>query len=104
LNTLTRIPKRIKLPIYIISSLIFVLLQFRFAELVTIKLTNFLLELTDYHFVISTNTLDYLAVASIPFFGLLLFSKRKRQPKRLLIQDILRKLFKKRAIVDQDTP
>ena len=50
--------------------------------------------MTDYYFGISTNTIDYLTLASIPFFGMLFNSTRKTDFKKSeLIMDIATILF-----------
>lgn len=58
-----------------------------------IGMIEMLTEITDYHFGMSTNPLDYLAFALIPTFGLFYNSTRTEFKKAQLIQDILTILF-----------
>lgn len=69
------------------------ILSFGLAPRIVFGTIEFLYELTDYHFGISTNPLDYLAFSLIPAFGLLYNSTRMAFKKAQLIQDILTILF-----------
>jgi hypothetical protein len=90
---LTKIPNQIKYVVYGISALIFFILSFGLAPRLVIGMIEMLTEITDYHFGISTNPLDYLAFALIPTFGLFYNSTRTELKKAELIQDILTILF-----------
>ena len=70
-----------------ISALIFLL--FFFGIINPFGLNDSLQKITGYFFGFSFNNLDYLAVSSIPIFGMLLNSKRKEFKTADLIKDIL---------------
>ncbi|MEW7292838.1 hypothetical protein [Aquimarina sp. 2304DJ70-9] len=90
---MNKIPYKIKYLIYGLCGLIFVALNFGIRAKLYIGLIESLQKITDYFFGISTNTLDYLTFASIPFFGMLYNSTRKEFKKSELIMDILTVLF-----------
>ncbi|MEM6684595.1 MAG: hypothetical protein AAF617_02275 [Bacteroidota bacterium] len=70
------------------------MLNFGIRDQLQISLTDSLQKLTTYYFGISINTIDYLALASIPFFGMLYNSTRKTVfTKSKLVMDILTVLF-----------
>ncbi|PWK16929.1 hypothetical protein [Xanthomarina spongicola] len=75
--------------IYGLCGLIFIALNFAIGAKLHIGLIETLQKLTDYHFGISTNTLDYLTLASFPFFGMLYNSTRTEFNKSELLKDIL---------------
>ncbi|WP_203258123.1 hypothetical protein [Hyunsoonleella ulvae] len=86
-------PNKIKYLIYGLCGLIFIALNFGLGAKIQIELTENLQKLTDYFFGISTNTLDYLLFASIPFFGMIYNSTRKDFKVKELTMDILTILF-----------
>jgi hypothetical protein len=86
---LNKIATQIKYLIYGLCGLIFLALNFGIGAKLHIGLIENLQKLTDYHFGISTNTLDYLTLASFPIFGMLYNSTRKEFKKVELIKDIL---------------
>ena len=91
---LNKIPNKIKYLIYGLCGLIFIILNLGFGAKLQIGITENLQKLTDYYFGVSTNTLDYLTLASIPFFGMLYNSTRKTEFKKTeLIMDFLTILF-----------
>ncbi len=85
---LNKIPNKIKYLIYGLCGLIFIALNFAIGAKFHIGLIETLQKLTDYHFGISTNTLDYLTLASFPFFGMLYNSTRTEFKESKLIKDI----------------
>lgn len=91
---MNKIPNKVKYLVYGFCGLIFISLNFGLGAKIQIGLTENLQKITDYYFGISTNTLDYLTLASIPFFGMLLNSTRKTEFKKPeLIIDIATVLF-----------
>lgn len=90
---MNKIPSKIKYQVYGICGLIFIVLNFGLGVKLQIALTENLQKLTDYFFGISTNTLDYLVFASIPFFGMLYNSTRKQFKIKELVTDIFTVLF-----------
>jgi len=86
---LNKVPSKIKYLIYGLCGLIFIALNFGIGAKLQVGLIENLQKLTDYFFGISTNTLDYLALASIPFFGMIYNSTRTEFRIRELIMDIL---------------
>ena len=84
---MNKIPNKIKYLIGGISTLIFLL--FFFGIINAFGLNDSLQKITGYFFGLSFNNLDYLAISSIPIFGLLLNSKRMEFKKADLIKDIL---------------
>ncbi len=89
LTELNKIPNNIKYLIYGLCGLIFVLLNFGLGAKIHIGLTEFIQNTTNYFFGFSSNTTDYLIIASIPAIGILLNSKRKRFNISELTMDIL---------------
>lgn len=92
-SELNKIPNTIKYLIYGLCGLIFIALNFVIGVKLHIGLIDSLQKLTHYHFGISTNTLDYLALASFPFFGMLYNSTRTVFKKSELIKDIFKVLL-----------
>tara|TARA_R110002126_G_scaffold135988_1_gene280477 strand:+ start:502 stop:945 length:444 start_codon:yes stop_codon:yes gene_type:complete len=90
---LNKIPSKIKYLIYGLCGLIFIALNFGIGAKLHIELIENLQKLTNYYFGISTNTLDYLTLASFPFFGMLYNSTRTEFKKSELIMDIITVLF-----------
>ncbi|AXT59271.1 hypothetical protein D1816_02540 [Aquimarina sp. AD10] len=90
---LNKTPRKIKLWIYGLCGLIFIALNFGFGAKLQIGLTENLQKLTDYFFGISTNMLDYLALATIPLFGMIYNSTREYFKIKELITDILTVIF-----------
>jgi Na+/H+-dicarboxylate symporter len=91
---LNRIPSEIKYLIYGLCGIIFITLNFGLGAKLLVGLTENLQKLTDYYFGISTNTFDYLTLASIPFFGMLFNATRKTKFKKIeLMMDVLTILF-----------
>ena len=86
---MSKIPKKIKIIILVFCGLIFLVLNFGFGARLQLLLTENLVKLTDYFFGISTNTLDYSVIATIPFFGLLYNSTRIEFRLKELFIDIL---------------
>jgi hypothetical protein len=85
---LEKIPKKIKIIIFVISILIFSVFNFEI-----INLRYYLENIPEYYFINYLNVLDYLIFASIPLFGILLNSNRNKFEKSKLIMDILTVLF-----------
>ncbi len=91
---MNKIPKKIKVIIFGFCALIFLVLNFGFGSKLQLLLTENLVKLTDYYFGISTNSLDYIAIATIPFFGMLYNSTRKEfRLKELFIDTLTVLLF-----------
>ncbi|MGY3793743.1 hypothetical protein [Aquimarina sp. 433] len=88
-NKLNKIPNRIKYLIYGLCGLTFLTLNFGFGAKLQIELTENIQRLTDYFFGISTNTLDYLALSTIPLFGMIYNSTREEFKINELIMDII---------------
>ncbi|MBA6154892.1 hypothetical protein [Gelidibacter maritimus] len=84
---MNKIPIKIKYMICGISAMIFLL--FLFGIINPFGLNDSLQKITGYFFGFSFNNLDYLAISSIPIFGMLLNSKRKEFKTADLIKDIL---------------
>lgn len=72
--------------IFAISGIIFLL--FHFGIINPFAGNEMLQEATGYYFVLSCNSLDYLAISSIPIFGMLLNYKRRVFTIEHLIKDI----------------
>ena len=89
LTELNKIPNNVKYFIYCLCALIFVLLNFGLGAKIHIGLTEFIQNATNYFFGFSSNTIDYLIIASIPAIGMLLNLKRKQFNISELIMDIL---------------
>lgn len=66
-----------------------IFLLFLFGIINPFGLNDSLQKITGYFFGFSFNNLDYLAISSIPIFGMLLNSKRKEFKTADLIKDIL---------------
>ncbi|MFD2564896.1 hypothetical protein [Aquimarina rubra] len=79
--------------IYGLCVLIFIALNFGVGAKLQIVLTENIQRFTDYFFGISTNTLDYLALSTVPFFGMIYNSTRKEFKINELIIDIVMVLF-----------
>lgn len=90
---MNKIPSKIKYLIYGLCGLIFIVLNFGLGARLQIELIENLQKLTDYFFGISTNTLDYLIFATIPFFGMIYNSTRNEFKVKELITDIFTVLF-----------
>lgn len=90
---MNKTPTKIKYIIYGLCGLIFIVLNLGLGAKLQIGLTENLQKLTDYYFGISTNTLDYLTLASIPFFGMIYNATRVEFKERELVADILTVLF-----------
>ncbi|XLS27656.1 hypothetical protein ACJD0Z_10655 [Flavobacteriaceae bacterium M23B6Z8] len=85
---MNKIPNKIKYLIYGLCGLTFIALNFAIGAKLHIGITETLQKLTDHHFGISTNTLDYLTLASFPFFGMLYNSRRAEFKESELTKDI----------------
>ena len=90
---MNKIPSKIKYLIYGLCGLIFISLVLGIGTKLNIGLTEKIQKLTNYYFVISTNPLDYLTLASFPLFGMLYNSTRKEFKKSELVMDIINVLF-----------
>ena len=90
---LNKTPDKIKYLIYGFCGLIFIALNLGVGAKLHIGLFENLQKLTNYYFGISTNSLDYLILASFPFFGMLYNSTRMKFKKSELIIDIITVLF-----------
>lgn len=88
---MNKVPNKIKYLIGGISTLIFSL--FFFGIINPFGFNDYLQNVTGYFFGLSFNNLDYLAISSIPIFGMLLTSKREEFKTGDLIKDILIILF-----------
>lgn len=86
---LNKIPAKIKYLIYGLCGLIFIVLNFGGGAKLHIGLTENLQKITEYFFGISTNTLDYLTLSTIPLFGMIYNSTRKEFKIKELIMDII---------------
>lgn len=71
------------------SIAIFLILNSVIGLKIIIHSINLIRETTNYHFGISTNTLDYFIFASFPIFGMLYHSTRVEFNKSKLILDII---------------
>ena len=61
-----------------ISFILFIILNFIIGSTSVFGLTEFIQNKTGYFFGVDINTLDYFLISLIPFIGLLIISKRKR--------------------------
>jgi len=86
---LNKIPNKIKYLIYGLCGLTFLILNFGLGAKLQIGLTENIQKFTDYFFGISTNTLDYLTLSTIPLFGMIYNSTRKEFKINELIFDII---------------
>ncbi len=84
---MNKTPNNIKYTIYGTSALIFLL--FYLGGINPFGFNDSLQKITGYFFGLSFNNLDYLAISSIPVFGMLFNSKRNEFKKSELITDIL---------------
>lgn len=84
---MNKIPNNIKYGICGISALIFLL--FFLGIIKPFGFNDSLQKFTGYFFGLSFNNLDYLAISSIPVFGMLFNSKRNEFKTTELIKDIL---------------
>lgn len=83
---MNKIPTTIKLLIYGISTLLFILLFLGILN--PFRILDPLQNLTGYIFGLSFHNLDFLAISSVPVFGMLLTSKRNNFKTTQLIKDI----------------
>ncbi len=86
---MNKIPNKIKYLIYGLCGLTFLALNFCIGTKLQIGLIENIQKLTDYFFGISTNTLDYIALSTIPLFGMIYNSTRKEFKINELIIDII---------------
>ncbi|WP_299436349.1 hypothetical protein [uncultured Maribacter sp.] len=86
---MNKIPSKIKYLIYGLCGLIFLTLNFGVGAKLQIGLTESIQKFTDYFFGISTNTLDYIALSTIPLFGMIYNSTRVEFKVKELIMDII---------------
>lgn len=86
-NKLNKIPNIIKYLICGISTLIFLL--FTFEKINPFEFNDILQNITGCFFTLSFNSLDHLVISLIPFFGMLLNSRRKKFKINDLIKDLL---------------
>jgi hypothetical protein len=90
---MNKIPKNVKYILYGTSALIFLLLNSVLGLNLIVDSINQIYKITEYHFAISTHTIDYLIFAIFPIFGMLRNSKRKNFIIIELVTDILTILF-----------
>jgi tellurite resistance protein TehA-like permease len=88
---LKKIPKKIKYIVFGISLIIFSLLHFGVINL--FEIGGFLQNIEKHYFINYLNNFDFLIIASIPAFGMLLYSKRNKFRISKLILDIFTILF-----------
>jgi len=87
---LEKIPDNLKKQIIGISGLIFLILTFGIGPTNIFGLEQFIQDKTDYFFGVTTYFLDYGLISLIPFFGIILNSKRIEFKNSELIIDILK--------------
>jgi len=87
---LEKIPDNSKKQILGISGLIFLILTFGIGSTNIFGLGQFIQDKTDYFFGVTIYFLDYGLISLIPFFGIMLNSKRNRFKYSELIIDILK--------------
>ncbi|PKV51718.1 hypothetical protein ATE84_3816 [Aquimarina sp. MAR_2010_214] len=85
-----KIPDNLKKQILGISGLIFLILTFGIGPTNSFGLEQFIQDKTDYFFGVTTYFLDYGLISLIPFFGIILNSKRTEFKHFELIIDILK--------------
>ncbi|MBP0905881.1 hypothetical protein ACFSKN_14970 [Mariniflexile gromovii] len=90
---MTKIPENIKKQILRVSGLIFLILTFGIGPTNIFGLEQFIQEKTDYFFGVTIYFLDYGVISLIPFFGIMLNSKRAKFKYSELTIDILTILF-----------
>ena len=74
----------------LMSCALFIVLNLILGPIALFGLTEFIQNKTGYFFGVGTETFDYLVIASIPIFGLILAKKRNRKSlKEILKQNII---------------
>lgn len=73
---MNKIPKKIKNLVFGLSILIFLIFNFGLETTTLFGLAEIIQEKTNYSFLVEIDKIDFIAIASIPIFGMLLNSKR----------------------------